>query len=93
MSDFKVMSHRMPLNDRTVQAIQTWGHRGFSISVVFGPAHGYEAIYIVTAKHVATGREFDSPFGALFFSQIADILDREIPAMMQQQTDIDNTTG
>ena len=92
MSEDRAASERKSLNDRTVQAIQTWGQRGFLVSVVFGPCGSAESIYSVTAQHVATGREFDSPFGALFFSQIADILDREIPAMMLRQTDIDNPT-
>ena len=67
---------------RTVKTIERYGHQGLIVSVAFGPCGKYGDQYSVAVMDLATGKEFDKPFGASSFGDIAMILDIEVPAML-----------
>ena len=70
---------------RAVQAIERYGKQGLIVSVSFGPCGNYGDQYSVTVMDPATGREFEKPFGASSFDDVAMILDIEVPAMLAQK--------
>ena len=67
---------------RAVQTIERYGKQGLIVSVAFGQCGKYGDQYSVTVMDPATGKEFDKPFGASSFADIAMILDIEVPAML-----------
>lgn len=67
---------------RSVQTIERYGKQGLIVSVAFGPCGKYGDQYSVTVMDPTTGQEFDKPFGASSFTDIAMILDIEVPAML-----------
>ena len=67
---------------RAIQTIERYGKQGLIVSVAFGPCGKYGDQYSVTVMDPTTGKEFDKPFGASSFADIAMILDIEVPAML-----------
>lgn len=67
---------------RAIETIERYGKQGLIVSVVFGPCGKYVDQYSVTVMDPTTGQEFDKPFAASSFADIAMILDMEVPAML-----------
>jgi hypothetical protein len=55
------------------------------VSVVFGPCGKYGCQYSVAVMDPSTGKEFEKPFAASSFADIATILDIEVSAMLSRQ--------
>jgi len=68
---------------RTVQAIERYGKEGMVVSIVFGKCGDRGCLYSVSVMDQATGIEFEHPFGSHDFKTIAEILENEVPKILQ----------
>lgn len=71
--------------EQTVAAIEKYGQRNMIVSVAYGPCGQYGNQYSVTVTDLRTGKEFDTPFGARTFGDIAMILDIEVPKLLGEE--------
>ena len=67
---------------RTIETIERYGRQGLIVSVIYGPTNGFGDIYSVSVFDNSSGREFENPFGASCFEDIAMILDAEVPKFL-----------
>lgn len=67
---------------RTVETIERYGRQGLIVSIIYGPSDGFGDIYSVSVFDKSSDREFEKPFGASCFEDIAMILDAEIPKFL-----------
>lgn len=71
--------------DETIEAIERYGKQGMIISVCYGNCGQSGNLYSVTVMDLTTGEEFDKPFGASSFGDIAMILDIEVPKLLAKR--------